>query len=376
LGFKAVFLLLVCGLLLLADVRTQYLSIFRSGVSLSLTPVSWLVDVPPQIIDYFKTFQSRQQLLKDNQAYRAKQEQLNARLLKFAALEAENRRIRQLLASSSALEEKVQITEIIATSQDPYRHQIVLNKGERDGVYKGQAVVDAYGVVGQVVRVNPLQSVALLITDPRHGIPVEINRTGLQTIAIGRTGGAGLSLPYLPGNADVKKGDLLVSSALGGRFPAGYPVGEIYELSRSTGGHFMEALAYPSARLNQGRHALLVWSEHNPENDQDSSAQALADAAIVSATVAPPKPVRLKPKPVLPAPTVAVPVAATIKAAVPVKLKKPKPVSVASSNATPKPVVPKPVEKPADKPADKPPEKPTEKPADRPVDKPPTETSP
>ena len=109
---------------------------------------------------------------------------------------------------------------------------------------------------------NPSTAVALLITDANHGIPVEINRTGLQTIALGRGDAQSLSLPFLSSNADVKVGDLIVSSGLGGRFPAGYPVGEIYEIRNSPGEHFAEALAYPTAKLNQGRQALLIWGEH------------------------------------------------------------------------------------------------------------------
>jgi rod shape-determining protein MreC len=154
----------------------------------------------------------------------------------------------------------VLIAEIVGVSQDPYRNQIVLNKGTRDAVYRGQALVDAHGILGQIVEVSHLRSKALLITDPDHGIPVEVNRTGMQTIAIGG-GEHGLRVPFLPSNADVRVGDLLVSSALGGRFPAGYPVGTVYEVRHVAGEHFMEAYASPAARLNQGRQALLVWSE-------------------------------------------------------------------------------------------------------------------
>jgi len=191
----------------------------------------------------------------------------------------ENHRLRELLASSGQLEERVLIAEVLSASQDPYRQQIVLNKGARDGVYKGQALVDAQGVLGQVISVNPTSSVALLLTDPNHGIPVEINRTGLQTIALGRGDGQSLSLPYLPGTADVKVGDLLVSSPLGGRFPAGYPVGQITELQHDAGEHFMEALAMPAARLNRGRQALLVWSESFPV-DQPPPVEEPAPEAV------------------------------------------------------------------------------------------------
>lgn len=226
-----------------------------------LTPVVWLAELPHRLLSAAEQLDTREDLEIANRELREKQLRLEARLQKMEALEAENRRIRELLASASALEEHVLIAEIIAISQDPYRHQISLNRGSRDGVYRGQALVDAHGVMGQIIEVVPNTSTALLITDPDHGIPVEVNRTGLQTIALGRGDGRGLRLPFLPSNADIKVGDLLVSSALGGRFPAGYPVGEIYEVKHLAGEHFMEAYASPTAKLNQGRQALLVWSE-------------------------------------------------------------------------------------------------------------------
>jgi rod shape-determining protein MreC len=188
----------------------------------------------------------------------------------MAALEAENRRIRELLASAARIEDEVLIAEIVAISQDPYRNQVTLNKGTRDGVYRGQALVDAHGVLGQIVSAGHLRSQALLITDPDHGIPVEVNRTGMQTIAIGAAD-LGLRLPFLASNADIQVGDLLVSSALGGRFPAGYPVGTVYEVRHVAGEHFMEAYASPAARLNQGRQALLVWSESYPVGGDDAA---------------------------------------------------------------------------------------------------------
>lgn len=263
-GFRTALLLMLSFGLWFADQRDPKLLLqIRGGIQWVLQPVQWLAAVPQGVSSATQGVRSHASLLTENRQLREEQLKQQARLLKFAALEAENRRIRQLLASSSALEEKVLIAEIIATSQDPYRHQITLNKGNQDGVYLGQALVDAYGVMGQVIRVYPTASTAMLITDPGHGIPVEINRTGLQTIARGGGDGRVLSLPFLPGNADVKVGDLLVSSVLGGRFPGGYPVGEVFDVRRTTGEHFMQASAYPAARLGQGRQALLVWSDHS-----------------------------------------------------------------------------------------------------------------
>lgn len=244
----------------------------REWTARVLQPLLWVTALPGATANLGEHFRSREELLTENQAMHQKQLELEGRVLRMEALEAENERIRELLASAASLQTRVLIAEILSVNQDPYRHQIVLNKGERDGVYKGQALVDASGVMGQVIEVNSSSCVALLITDPDHSTPVEVNRTGLQTIA--RGDGQTLSLPFLPGNADVKVGDLLVSSGLGGRFPAGYPVGKINELRHPAGEAFMEAVAWPSARLNQGRQALLVWSERPAATQEpDNSAE-------------------------------------------------------------------------------------------------------
>ena len=264
LGLKALVLCLLALGAIMTDARTQVLAPVRDGLTWVLRPVLWVAGLPSALAGTAEHLQTRESLVEENLILRENQLKLEAEVQKLAALEMENQRLRELLASSAQLEENVLIAEILSASQDPYREQIVLNKGARDGVYKGQALVDAQGVLGQVMSVNPSTSVALLLTDPNHGIPVEVNRTGLQTIALGRGDGQTLSLPYLPGTADVKVGDLLVSSPLGGRFPAGYPVGTITELRHEPGEHFMEALATPAARLNRGRQALLVWSESFP----------------------------------------------------------------------------------------------------------------
>jgi len=267
LGLKTLALMLLAMGLLFADQRTDSLTPVRSGLAWALRPILWAAAMPSALGRYSEHVRSRETLLEENAALRENQLVLQSKLQTFDALAMENQRLRELLSSAGQLEEKVLIAEILSAAQDPYRHQIVLNKGTRDGVYRGQALVDAHGVMGQVVRVNPATSTALLITDPNHGIPVEINRTGLQTIALGRGDGQSLSLPYLPGNADVQVGDLIVSSAIGGRFPTGYPVGQVKELRHQPGEHFMEAIAVPSARLNQGRQALLVWSESFPVDE-------------------------------------------------------------------------------------------------------------
>lgn len=262
-------LLVVLGGLFYADLRgTPQMLSARQWMAWVLQPVTWAASLPQSFSGISDQFASRKTLIRENKALKQRQLVLSGQLLRMQALEAENKRIRALLASSTVINHRVLIAEITRTSQDPYRHQILINKGKNDGVYRGQALVDAYGVLGQVVRVLDNSAVALLITDPNNGVPVEINRTGLQTVAVGRGDGQTLSLPFLPNNADVHIGDLLVTSGLGGRYPAGYPVGRVKALKHPAGDSFMEAIAQPAAHLNRNRQVLLVWTQNHGKRQQ------------------------------------------------------------------------------------------------------------
>lgn len=308
LGLKTLALLLVCGGLMAAELDGERIKSPREWLAVALTPVVWLAEIPTRVGIVIEHMDSRERLLHENIALKNRQLQIESQLQRYAALDAENRRIRELLDASARLTDQVAVADIIAANQDPYRQQITLNKGARDGVYRGQAIVDASGVLGQIVQVNPMTSVGLLVTDPDHGIPVEINRTGLQAIALGQGSGQGLRLAFLPANAEIQKGDLVVSSSLGGRFPAGYPVARVESVQHTPGGHFKEAIATPAGRVGQGRQALLVWSER-PVIDAAQAgeaaaaeAQAAAAAAVVTATPPPPeRPAQAKP-PARPAP--------------------------------------------------------------------------
>ena len=183
-GARAFLLALAAFGIWFADQRgIPVLTAIRGSVDWVLQPLRWVTNVPGNVAEAGSELKNYRELVAENASIKDELLRAKARLLHLDALEAENRLIRQLMASSSALAQKVLIAEIIAASQAPYRHQITLNKGAADGVYFGQAIVDAYGVMGQVVRVNPASAVALLVTDPSHGIPVEVNRTGLQTVA-------------------------------------------------------------------------------------------------------------------------------------------------------------------------------------------------
>lgn len=259
-SIKIVLLLILSLALMVWDHGHDTLQPLRSSIATVLQPLQFAAEMPSDAADLISDYFGRDNLIAENEALSRQVLLLRAKLQKLAALEAENDRIRALLSSARSLDEKVLIAEILSVSPDPYRHYVNLDKGRLDGVFPGQALVDANGIMGQVTSVNAMGSTAIMITDPNHGIPVEFNRTGLQTIAQGTGKSKRLLLPFLPANADVRKGDLLVSSGLGGHYPAGYPVAEVTEVSHEPGDEFLTVVAEPTAGLNRGREVLLVWT--------------------------------------------------------------------------------------------------------------------
>lgn len=277
---RALVLALLCLALIVADRQTEQLAPLRSAAMVVASPLVWLAEQPAELRRFVNFVSLRAEELDAYEQLQRTHLRLMARVQRVEALEAENRRLRALLSSTEVLEARALVAEVLAASQDPYQQRLILNRGTEHGVYRGQAVIDAAGVLGQIVRVHPRSASALLVTDPDHGIPVEVNRTGLQTIAVGRGDGQSLSLPYLPGNADIRVDDLLVSSSLGGRFPSGYPVARVREVRYEPGQSFMEAIAVPEARVNRSRQVLLLWSEEGPGEDGAGAEAIPEDAAI------------------------------------------------------------------------------------------------
>lgn len=247
--------------LMVLDHRGQYLGTLREYLSLVVEPVRFLVNLPNVTGSWFReSLSSRHSLQEENAILRTQQLVLKTQLQKLESLESENLRLRALLDSSFQVgKRQMLIAELMSVDLDPYRHQIEINKGKLDHVYVGQPVLDSDGVMGQVVQVGPFSATAMLITDPGHAIPVQINRTGLRTIALGTGNIERLELPHIPTSADLRVGDVLVTSGLGKRFPVGYPVGEIIEIDQTPGRDFSEVIAKPRARLNRSREVLLIW---------------------------------------------------------------------------------------------------------------------
>lgn len=271
--------------LMTVDHRQHRLEQVRGALSVLIYPLQYAVNLPVDLIAWVnESLQTRAQLQEEIAAQRAELQTLRAQAQKYAALEAETIRLRELLDSSFRLGDQVLVAELLAVDLDPYRHQVLIDKGTQSDVYQGQPVVDALGVTGQVIHTGPLSSTVMLLTDPAHAIPVQVNRNGLRAIATGTGSTERLTLPFLPNNADIKPGDLLISSGLGRRFPRGYPVAEVTVVTQNPGAPFATVEAKPTARIDRSREVLLVWPadglpDSTPAQPHDGAAAPPGDEA-------------------------------------------------------------------------------------------------
>jgi rod shape-determining protein MreC len=242
------------------DHRFLLLKNVRDTISVIVYPVQYIVSFPVTVGEWMdESFSTRETLTNELTTIKIQQKLYDVRLQKLASLESENRRLRQLLDSSLKVNERVLIGELLSVNLEPFTSEVVLNKGTHHELFAGQPLLDAHGIMGQITRVGPLTSTAMLITDPNHAIPVAVNRNGLRAVAIGTGATDELDIPHFPNNADIKPGDLLVSSGLGGRFPEGYPVATITRVENDPGQPFAQVTAKPSAQMQRSREVLLVW---------------------------------------------------------------------------------------------------------------------
>lgn len=256
---RLVILVILSCVLMTMDHHLDSFTRMRSTLSVVVAPMQYLVDRPVELIRWVDTsFTTQQNLLVENAQLRARQLLLYAKLQKVAALESENDQLRALLKSATNIHEKVTVAQLLAVDLAPYTQQIIIDKGEKDGVYVGQPVLDAYGVMGQVIALGPLNSRVLLITDPRSAVPVQNSRNGNRAISIGLGFDGALELINVPMTTDFRQGDFLVTSGLGGNYPPGYPVGVVSNVKLSQD-RFATISVAPSAHVNQSRQVLLVW---------------------------------------------------------------------------------------------------------------------
>jgi rod shape-determining protein MreC len=251
--------LLALGLIIV-DKRYDHLGRIRRLLSVVAYPVQVAVASPFEGWDWFRdSVTTRGALRADKAKLEAELRLAQFRLQRYEALEAEILRLRALRDGTAGVTDRFIIGDVMDLDLDAFRERVLVDKGAGDGVYVGQAVLDSGGVFGQVARVGQLTSEVILVSDPAHAIPVQINRNGLRTIAVGTGDVNRLKLPYLPTSADVVAGDLLVTSGLGGGFPAGYPVGTVSEVKRDPAQSLADIDVKPAAALDRSRELMFVW---------------------------------------------------------------------------------------------------------------------
>ncbi len=278
-GVRLLVLTVLSVALMVVDARFTLLKPVRSQMSLVLMESYWITDLPQRLWQGVASqFGSRTELVAENEKLKTENLLLQGRMQKLAALTEQNVRLRELLNSSALVNEKVEVAELIGMDPNPFTHRIIINKGERDGVVLGQPVLDARGLMGQVVELMPYTSRVLLLTDTTHSIPVQVNRNGLRAIASGTGNPERLELRHVADTADIKEGDLLVSSGLGQRFPAGYPVATVKEVIHDSGQPFAIVRAVPTAALNRSRYLLLVFSDNRTPEERANDAAVAQEA--------------------------------------------------------------------------------------------------
>ncbi|WP_310504235.1 rod shape-determining protein MreC [Arhodomonas aquaeolei] len=259
---RLVLLALASVALMTLDHREGYLQPVRYALTTAVYPVHVAAELPAEIGRFFsREFRSRRALVSEIERLQDKLLLSQARLQKLDALEVENIRLRKLLDSSYEVGESVLIAELMRVDFDPHTHLVRIDKGARDGLFAGQPVLDANGVVGQVDTVGPFTATVRLISDPSHAIPVQVNRNGVRAVAVGTGDLSALKLTNLPNNTDIRKGDLLLTSGLGGRFPSGYPVGRVSAVDKKPGRPFAEVTVKTAASLDRLQEVLLVRRE-------------------------------------------------------------------------------------------------------------------
>ncbi len=247
--------------LIVLDQKAIFFQKIRADLALTVLPLQYLVSVPIKTIHWIAiNVTTQEQLVADNARLRAHELLLESKLQKLLALERENAQLRALLKSTAHVGgARVVVAQLLAVNLDPNLQQIIVDKGMRNHIYVGQPVLDAYGVVGQVIHTGLLTSKVMLISDPKSAVPVQDYRNGIRAIALGMGSSGKLLLINVPDTSDIQKGDLFVSSGLGLRYPVGYPVGVVSELERDPTKRFATITLQPSAHLDQSQQVLMTW---------------------------------------------------------------------------------------------------------------------
>ena len=275
-GFRFTLYALLSVVVMYLDQRQHYLEQLRCVLQTAAYPIQLTVNSPLTAWRWISdTLHSRAALQAENTRLRARQRDLEVRAMRYEALARENGELRGLRAALPPVADHWLPAEIVNIQLSSLRQRLLLDRGRANGVFKGQAVLDDTGLIGQTTHVALWSAEVILITDPEHAVPVRVERTGLRTIAVGTGDTGSLALPYLPANADIHDGDRLVTSGLGGVFPEGYPVARITEVHRDAVQPLAQVRAAPLAHLETDSELMLVWFRA----DHPSAPAPAADAS-------------------------------------------------------------------------------------------------
>jgi rod shape-determining protein MreC len=248
--------------LMIVDHRSNILKPARTLTSLVNIPFESVVRMPDLLTEAFKSYYPDDTLHQQYEELKQIQTVLETRLQRYDSLIQENERLSKLLSASRRSADEVLLTEIVEVGLEPLDHKIVVNRGVESGVYLGQAAIAPDGILGQVSGLGYRRSVITLITNSSHGLPVQIQRNGLRTIIQGSGKPDQVRVPFLASQADIRQGDLLVTSGMGGRFPVGYKVAEITGIVKDANEAFLNVTATTTAKIGFTKEVLLLWSKN------------------------------------------------------------------------------------------------------------------
>ena len=256
---RLTFFALLSVLLMVLDARFRYAEPLRQAIALAVYPIQQLSIAPVSALARTREFfASRAELRRENAELRSEQLRDAQEILAFEAVRSENEKLRQLIGAREKVPARAIFAEIVYAGRDPFSRKVIVDRGSQQGVTAGQAVIDAAGVLGQVTRVQPLLAEVTLLTDKDHAIPVQILRNGLRGVAYGSGDGSSMELRHMAANAEVEKGDLLVTSGIDGVYPIGLPVARVVRVERDAAYAFAKIVCQPVAGIDQHRQVLVL----------------------------------------------------------------------------------------------------------------------
>lgn len=253
--------------LILFDHKLNGFGTTRVYLNSLVSPLQYLANLPGEMLNASASrLVSHERLFSENAQLTHDAMLMNEKLQRLTFLQKENERLRRLLNAPVNNHTERLVAELMAVDNNPYSHQIVINKGAIHGVFEGQPVLDDKGIVGQIQQVSSTNSRVLLLADVTHAIPVRVARNNVRLVVAGSGSLRELFIPHVPHSNELKEGDLLLSSGLGNVFPEGYPVATISSIVRDEGRPFAQVLATPIAQLDRLKYMLVLWSNQQPKN--------------------------------------------------------------------------------------------------------------